>query len=142
MVHVSQGDTTSIMWKILVAIHEVKGHQTMIVVIQNLLHTIVEENADINEHLNKLWPSPTGSMNLGLSIVSPSSDSHVWALWMIATLTGKRSFPNPLLLGTIPFGLQPLKQRKMKMGGKHTFPGTPIKLLQPPYMSQTASEVD
>jgi len=54
MVHVSQCNTASAMWKSLIAVHEAKGHQTMIAVIQNLLHTIAEENSDINIHLNKL----------------------------------------------------------------------------------------
>jgi hypothetical protein len=54
MVHVSQHNTTTEMWNSLVAVHEVKGHQTMIAVICNLLHTIAEEHTDINEHLNKL----------------------------------------------------------------------------------------
>lgn len=54
MVHVSQSTTASEMWKSLVAVHEAKGHQTMIAVICNLLHTIAEEHMDINKHLNKL----------------------------------------------------------------------------------------
>ena len=54
MVHVSQCKTAGNMWKTLVTIHEVKGHETMLVVIRNLLHTIAEENTDMNEHLNKL----------------------------------------------------------------------------------------
>jgi hypothetical protein len=41
MVHISQWNTAGAMWKSLVAVHEAKGHQTIIAVIQNLLHTIV-----------------------------------------------------------------------------------------------------
>ena len=54
MVHVSQCETVGDMWKILVTVHEAKGHETMLAVIQNLLHTIAEENTDMNEHLNML----------------------------------------------------------------------------------------
>jgi hypothetical protein len=54
MIHVSQYNMSGNMWKSLIAVHEAKGHQTMIAVIQNLLHTIAGENADINEHLNTL----------------------------------------------------------------------------------------
>jgi hypothetical protein len=54
MVHVSQCGNAHAMWTSLEAVHEAKDHQTMIVVIQNLFHTIAEENSNINEHLNKL----------------------------------------------------------------------------------------
>ena len=54
MVHVSQCETTGDMWKTLVTVQEAKGHETMLAVIWNLLHTIAEENTDMNEHLNKL----------------------------------------------------------------------------------------
>ena len=54
MVHVSQCATASAMWRSLVAVHKAKGHQTMIMMICNLLHTIADENTDINNHLNKL----------------------------------------------------------------------------------------
>jgi hypothetical protein len=54
MVHMSQYNTAGNMWKSLITVHKVKDHQTMIAVIQNLLHTIAEENTDINKHLNTL----------------------------------------------------------------------------------------
>lgn len=54
MVHISQCDNAHAMWTSLEAVHEAKGHQTIIAVIRNLFHTIAEENANINKHLNKL----------------------------------------------------------------------------------------
>ena len=51
MVHVSQCVNVHAMWKSLEAVHKAKGHQTIIAVIRNLFHTIVD---NINEHLNRL----------------------------------------------------------------------------------------
>lgn len=54
MFHVSQCVNAHAMWKSLEAVHEAKGHQTIIAVIHNLFHTIAEETDNINKHLNRL----------------------------------------------------------------------------------------
>ena len=54
MVHVSQCTTAQAIWESLEAVHESKGHQTIVSIIRNLFHTKAEEDSDINEHLNKL----------------------------------------------------------------------------------------
>ena len=52
MVHVGQCTTAQAMWESLEAVHESKGHQTIVSIIRNLFHTSAEEN--INDHLNQL----------------------------------------------------------------------------------------
>ena len=54
MVHVSQCRTAKSMWDSLEAVHESKGHQTIVSIIQNLFHTKAEEESNISEHLNQL----------------------------------------------------------------------------------------
>jgi hypothetical protein len=54
MVHVGQCDTAKGMWDNLEAVHESKGHQTIVSIIRNLFHTKADETSDINEHLNQL----------------------------------------------------------------------------------------
>jgi transposase InsO family protein len=54
IVHVSQCDSAKAIWDSLEAVHESKGHQTIVSVIRNLFQTKAEEDSDINEHLNKL----------------------------------------------------------------------------------------
>jgi hypothetical protein len=54
MVHISQCVTAKAMWDSLEAVHETKGHQTIVSIIRNLFHTKADEDSDINEHLNQL----------------------------------------------------------------------------------------
>ena len=54
MVHVSQCFTAKAMWDNLEAVHESKGHQTIVSIIQNLFHTKAEEDSNISELLNQL----------------------------------------------------------------------------------------
>ena len=54
MVHVSQCRTAKNMWENLEAVHESKGHQTIVSIIRNLFHTKAEEDSNISEHLNQL----------------------------------------------------------------------------------------
>jgi hypothetical protein len=54
MVHVSQCVTAKAIWESLDAVHESKGHQTIVSIIRNLFHTKAEEDSNINEHLNQL----------------------------------------------------------------------------------------
>ena len=54
MVHVSQCTTAKAMWESLEAVHESKGHQTIVSIIRNLFHTKASEDSNINEHLNQL----------------------------------------------------------------------------------------
>ena len=54
MVHVGQCKTANSMWNSLEAVHESKGHQTIIAIIRNLFHTIATDNTNINNHLGKL----------------------------------------------------------------------------------------
>ena len=53
-VHVSQCLTAKAMWDSLEAIHETKGHQTIVSIIRNLFHTKANEESNIGEHLNLL----------------------------------------------------------------------------------------
>ena len=52
MVHVSQCMTAKAMWDSLEAVHESKGHQTIVSIIRNLFHTKADEESNIGEHLN------------------------------------------------------------------------------------------
>jgi len=54
MVHVSQCMTAKAMWDSLEAVHESKGHQTIVSIIRNLFHTRADEESNITEHLNQL----------------------------------------------------------------------------------------
>ena len=54
MVHVGQCTTAHAVWESLEAIHESKGHQTIVSIIRNLFHTKAEEGSNISEHLAKL----------------------------------------------------------------------------------------
>jgi hypothetical protein len=54
MVHISQCKTAKAMWDSLEAVHESKGHQTIVSMIHNLFHTSADNNTNISEHLNKL----------------------------------------------------------------------------------------
>lgn len=54
MVHVSQCETAKAMWDSLEAVHDSKGHQTIVSTIRNLFHTSADDNTNISEHLNKL----------------------------------------------------------------------------------------
>ena len=54
MVHVGQCRTAQAVWENLEAIHELKGHQTIVSIIQNLFHKKAKEGSNINEHLGKL----------------------------------------------------------------------------------------
>ena len=54
MVHVVQCTTAHAVWLNLEAIHESKGHQTIVSIIRNLFHTKAEEGSNINDHLTKL----------------------------------------------------------------------------------------
>ena len=54
MVHVSKCDTAKEMWDSLEAVHESKGHQTIVSIIRNLFHTKADEDTNINDHLNQL----------------------------------------------------------------------------------------
>jgi hypothetical protein len=54
MVHVSQCNTAKAVWDSLEAVHETKGHQTIVSIIRNLFHTKAEEDSNIIEHLNQL----------------------------------------------------------------------------------------
>ena len=53
-VHVSQCLTAKAMWDSLEAVHETKGHQTIVSIIWNLFHTKADEESNIGEHLNLL----------------------------------------------------------------------------------------
>jgi hypothetical protein len=44
MVHVSQCNTAKAVWDSLEAVHETKGHQTIVSIIRNLFHTKAEED--------------------------------------------------------------------------------------------------
>jgi hypothetical protein len=54
MVHVGQCTTAHAMWQNLEAIHKLKGHQTIIAIIQNLFCTVANEEMNVTEHLNTL----------------------------------------------------------------------------------------
>ena len=54
MVHIVQCKTAQAVWQNLEAIHESKGHQTIVSIIQNLFHIKAKEGSNINEHLTKL----------------------------------------------------------------------------------------
>jgi hypothetical protein len=54
MVHTSQCITAKAMWDNLEAVHESKGHQTIVSIIRNLFHTKAEEDSNISDHLNQL----------------------------------------------------------------------------------------
>ena len=54
MVHVSQCLTAKAMRDNLEAVHESKGHQTIVLIIRNLFHTKADEDSNINDHLNQL----------------------------------------------------------------------------------------
>ena len=54
MLYVGQCKTADEMWMNLEAVHEAKGHQTVIAVIRNMFHTSADENANISDHLNVL----------------------------------------------------------------------------------------
>ena len=54
MMHVSQCMTAKTMWDSLEAVHESKGHQTIVLIIRNLFHTKAEEDSNISKHLNQL----------------------------------------------------------------------------------------
>lgn len=51
---VGQCTTAHDMWNTLEALHETKGHQTIIGIIRNLFRTVAEEGTNIGEHLNAL----------------------------------------------------------------------------------------
>ena len=53
-VHTSLCQTAKAMWESLEAVHETKGHQTIVPIIQNLFHTKEDENSNIGECLNLL----------------------------------------------------------------------------------------
>lgn len=54
MVHVGQCKTAKNIWNNLEAVHESKGHQTIVSIIRNLFHTKADDNSNISEHLNQL----------------------------------------------------------------------------------------
>lgn len=54
IIHVGQYITAQAMWYSLEAVHESKGHQTILSIIQNLFHTKADEDLDMNSHLNHL----------------------------------------------------------------------------------------
>ena len=54
MVHVGKCKTAKAMWDSLEAVHESKGHQMIVSIIQNLFHTKADEDSDINNHLTQL----------------------------------------------------------------------------------------
>jgi hypothetical protein len=54
MVHIGQCKNAKAMWDSLEAVHESKGHQTIVSVIRNLFHTHATEDDNISDHLNKL----------------------------------------------------------------------------------------
>ena len=54
MVHISQCTTAKAMWDNLEAVHELKGNQTIVSVIQNLFYMKVTEDSNISEHLAQL----------------------------------------------------------------------------------------
>jgi len=54
MVHINRSRTAKSMWDNLEAVHESKGHQTIVSIIRNLFHTKADEETNINEHLNQL----------------------------------------------------------------------------------------
>lgn len=54
MIHINQCNTSHEMWECLEAVHESRGHQTIISYIRNLIHTIANEDDNINDHLVKL----------------------------------------------------------------------------------------
>ena len=54
IIHVGQCSTSQAMWESLEAVHESKGHQTIVSIIRNLFHTKADEDSDINGHLNQL----------------------------------------------------------------------------------------
>jgi hypothetical protein len=54
IVHVGQNTTANTIWLSLEAIHESKGHQTIIAIIRNLFHTTADEETNVTEHLNQL----------------------------------------------------------------------------------------
>ena len=54
MVHVGQCSTSHKMWASLMAVYESKGHQTTILYMYNLFHTMANKGDNISDHLNKL----------------------------------------------------------------------------------------
>ena len=52
MIHTSQCATAAEKWASLEVMHEPKGHQTTMAIMQNIFHTVAEEDANISEHLN------------------------------------------------------------------------------------------
>jgi hypothetical protein len=54
MVHVGQCKTAHEIWDNLEAVHESKGHQTIVSIIRNLFHTRADDESNVSEHLNQL----------------------------------------------------------------------------------------
>ena len=54
MVHVGQCKTAKDIWDNLEAVHESKGHQTIVSIIRNLFHTKADDESNITEHLTQL----------------------------------------------------------------------------------------
>jgi hypothetical protein len=54
MIHVGQCSTANTMWSNLEAVHEMKGHQTVMEVLCNIFQSIAKDDTDIDQHLTKL----------------------------------------------------------------------------------------
>jgi hypothetical protein len=54
MIHAGQCTTAKAMWDSLEAVHESKGHQTVVSIIRNLFHTSANDETNISSHLNEL----------------------------------------------------------------------------------------
>ena len=52
--HINHCNTSHEMWEALEAVHESRGHQTIISYIRSLIHTIASEEDNINDHLATL----------------------------------------------------------------------------------------
>ena len=58
IIHIQHSSTSHVAWKNLEVIYEDKSQETAVAIIQNLWHTIAEEDDDVSEHLNtftKYW---------------------------------------------------------------------------------------
>jgi transposase InsO family protein len=54
MIHVGHCKTANLMWTELQAVHESKGHQTLVAILRNLFHTVASDQTDITIHLTKM----------------------------------------------------------------------------------------
>jgi hypothetical protein len=54
MIHIGECKTAHLMWASLQAVHEARGHLTIMSIMHNLFHTIAGDNTNIIEHLTQM----------------------------------------------------------------------------------------